>query len=251
MHYYQFNIADYRKDTVHLSPIEHYIYRTLIDWYYLDELPITKETQVVMRRLSLDSSLEQNVLNVLKDFFTETEKGWEHKRIRMEIKDYHEMVEKNQINGKLGGRPKKTQAVSSGLPSETQNNPSVTLTNNHKPLTINQEPSKKTLARGSRLPPDWKLPLEWGNWALQEKQGCTAEDVRKCAERFKDYWISVAGSKAVKVDWQATWRTWVRRDTEIGRRESKGINGKVLEAERILGKSTFKTLEMRDVTEND
>lgn len=137
MHYYQFNIADYRKDTVHLSPIEHYIYRTLIDWYYLDELPITKETQVVMRRLSLDFSLEQNVLNVLKDFFTETEKGWEHKRIRMEIKDYHEMVEKNQLNGKLGGRPKKTQVVSSGLPSETQNNPSVTLTNNQKPITNN------------------------------------------------------------------------------------------------------------------
>src|SRR5512135_2955435 len=99
MHYYQFNIADYRKDTVHLTPIEHYIYRTLIDWYYLDELPITKETQVVMRRLSLDFSLEQNVKNVLKDFFIECDKGWEHKRIRMEINDYHEMAEKNRVNG--------------------------------------------------------------------------------------------------------------------------------------------------------
>ena len=37
MHYYKFNIADYRKDTGHLSTIEHGIYRQLIDWYYLDE----------------------------------------------------------------------------------------------------------------------------------------------------------------------------------------------------------------------
>lgn len=43
MHYYQFNIADYRKDTVHLTRIEHSIYRDLIDWYYLEETPIPKE----------------------------------------------------------------------------------------------------------------------------------------------------------------------------------------------------------------
>ena len=53
MHYYQFNISDYRADTAHLNIIEHGIYRQLIDWYYLDEKPIPKETQVVMRRLCL------------------------------------------------------------------------------------------------------------------------------------------------------------------------------------------------------
>ncbi|MER2164727.1 MAG: DUF1376 domain-containing protein, partial [Psychrobacter alimentarius] len=35
MHYYSFNIADYKKDTAHLKPMEHYIYRSLIDLYYL------------------------------------------------------------------------------------------------------------------------------------------------------------------------------------------------------------------------
>jgi hypothetical protein len=29
-------------------------------------------------------------------------------------------------------------------------------------------------------------------------------------ESFTDYWVSVAGSKGVKLDWDATWRTWVR-----------------------------------------
>lgn len=145
MHYYQFNIADYRKDTVHLTAIEHYIYRSLIDWYYLDEMPIPKITQVVMRRLSLSSENEQCLLNVLNDFFKLDENGWNHTRINQDIIEYHAKALKNKVNGKKGGRPPKpiaepqeTQVVIDGLPdanpSESQINP------NHKPLTINHKP---------------------------------------------------------------------------------------------------------------
>jgi uncharacterized protein YdaU (DUF1376 family) len=134
MHYYKFNIADYRKDTGHLSTTEHGIFRQLIDWYYLDEQPIPLETQMVTRRLRLGSSDLIFLENVLSDFFHKTAKGYVHKRIEFEISEYHEQAEKNKANGKRGGRPKKTQSVISGLPDESQNNP------NHKPLTINQEP---------------------------------------------------------------------------------------------------------------
>jgi uncharacterized protein YdaU (DUF1376 family) len=137
MHYYKFNIADYRKDTGHLSTIEHGIYRQLIDWYYLDEQPIPEETQVVIRRLRLGSEEVKFLQNVLSDFFVLGKTGYKHKRIEVEIKDYQEQVEKNKNNGKLGGRPKKTQSVISGLPDESQNNP------NHKPLTINHKPIKE------------------------------------------------------------------------------------------------------------
>ena len=134
MHYYKFNIADYRKDTGHLSTIEHGIYRQLIDWYYLDEQPIPTETHVIARRLRLGKDEIKLLENVLADFFVLSEAGYKHKRIDAEINDYHAQAEKNQRNGKLGGRPKKTQSVISGNPEESQNNP------NHKPLTINQEP---------------------------------------------------------------------------------------------------------------
>ena len=59
MHYYQFNIADYRKDTAHLSLLEHGVYRQLLDWYYISEEPIPKETQVVFRRLCARTQEEQ------------------------------------------------------------------------------------------------------------------------------------------------------------------------------------------------
>lgn len=132
LHYYKFNIADYRKDTAHLSRLEHGIYRDLIDWYFLDEKPIPLETQSVMRRLRLDTDEEATALqNVLNDFFVLSD-GYRHKRIDKEIADYYAMAEKNRENGKQGGRPKKTQSVSTGLPLETQTKA------NQEPRTKNQ-----------------------------------------------------------------------------------------------------------------
>lgn len=139
MHYYKFNIADYRKDTAHLSRLEHSIYRDLIDWYYLDEAPIPEETQTVSRRLRLVTQEEATALNsVLNDFFY-FKNGWHHKRIDMEIAEYNELCKKNKDNGKAGGRPKKTQTVSSGNPDETDSKPNRNPNHkpvNHKPVNI-------------------------------------------------------------------------------------------------------------------
>lgn len=152
MHYYSFNIKDYRKDTQHLKPMEHYIYRMLIDLYYMDEKPIPKKTQWVMRRLMLDSPEHENMLkNVLDDFFYECDEGFRHKRIDCEITKYHGNAQKNRENGKKGGRPRKnnpeiTQSVTDGLPLESQNNPNQEpLTNNHKPLTNSNGDGEKVL----------------------------------------------------------------------------------------------------------
>lgn len=65
--------------------------------------------------------------------------------------------------------------------------------------------------RGARLPTDWKLPKKWGDWALTEFPHLTADDVRRMGEDFRDYWVSIPGSKGTKLDWEATWRGSVRR----------------------------------------
>jgi len=210
MHYYKFHIADYRKDTAHLCPIEHYIYRSLIDLYYLDEQPIKDETQWVLRRLCLGTEHLKNLENVLSDFFVLVENHWVHKRIEMEIKEYANITAKNQLNGKKGGRPKKTHSVISGMPD-------VTLTSNHKPITNNHI---KNIGRGSRLPQDWIVPEDYIKFCHEERPDLIAEDV---ALQFKDYWISVAGAKGVKTDWFATWRNWVRRqDVAKSKFKNKG-----------------------------
>ena len=137
MHYYKFNIADYRKDTMHLSRLEHSIYRELIDTCYLDEKPI--KTQQVIRRLRLVSEEEVLALqNVLNDFFEheKEEDCWRHLRIEQEIAAFHKRSDNARANGAKGGRPKKpkkTQSVNSANQNKTKSK------TNHKPLTINQE----------------------------------------------------------------------------------------------------------------
>ena len=67
------------------------------------------------------------------------------------------------------------------------------------------------LLADARLAPDWVLPDDWGAWAMQERGWPTAT-VLQVAERFRDHWLAMAGQRARKVDWLATWRNWVRNE---------------------------------------
>lgn len=62
-------------------------------------------------------------------------------------------------------------------------------------------------SRGTRLPEDFTLTPDLE--AFCRKQGC--RNPKALFESFKDYWRSQAGQKGVKLDWNATLRTWARR----------------------------------------
>lgn len=70
---------------------------------------------------------------------------------------------------------------------------------------------KSSEKRAHRLPDDWVLPKKWGDWALGERTDLTADDVRRESAIFADYWQSMGGQRARKVDWFKTWCNWVRR----------------------------------------
>ena len=79
MHYYPHNIGDYRKDTSHLTLLEHGIYRQLLDTYYLEEMPLCNDLAKLMRSHTVRNAEEQQALqNVLTDFFILTENGYIH-----------------------------------------------------------------------------------------------------------------------------------------------------------------------------
>jgi uncharacterized protein YdaU (DUF1376 family) len=131
MHYYQFNIGDYIKNTLHLSLMEDLAYRRLLDLYYDSEQPIPNDIPRLARRLRLESQVVQIVLD---EFFTLTDEGYKNHRADLEIASYHEYMAKQKANGSKGGRPKRTQEKPTGNPDLTQNHPK------QEPLTINQEP---------------------------------------------------------------------------------------------------------------
>lgn len=88
-----------------------------------------------------------------------------------------------------------------------------TTTPDHQPTPADQIGNAlATVSRqGTRLPDDWLLPASWGNWAMENIPGATREAVLREAAIFADYWHAKAGANATKLDWQATWRNWMRR----------------------------------------
>lgn len=207
MYYYSFNIGDYRKNTVHLSRLEHSIYRDLIDWYYLDESPIPLETQSVSRRLRLATQEEANaLLAVLQDFFLLSEDGWRHKRIDSEIAEYHAKCETNRTNGKAGGRPR-VDKNPVGYQSQPSRNP------NHKPITNNHKPIKKLLA------PEGVSLEVWDSFVQQrQKQRAVAtETVIKTIQKEADLagWpLERALSEIVARGWRGFKAEWVKDKQE-------------------------------------
>jgi len=85
------------------------------------------------------------------------------------------------------------------------------------------EKSRAERSRGSRLPPDWKPTEEQVAWARKERPDI---DPLKAADTFRDHWVSVAGSRGVKLDWDATWRNWVRKELARSAAGSAGAQRK-------------------------
>ena len=71
----------------------------------------------------------------------------------------------------------------------------------------------KTVApvRGTRMKEDWFLSKALGEWTVQYL-GYTRQEVMQAQDEFRDYWLARSDSDAIKLDWDATWRNWMRRN---------------------------------------
>lgn len=165
MHYYNFNIGDYIKHTMHLTVEEDITYRRLLDLYYDTEAPIPTDIPWVSRRLRMGSEV---VESVLKEFFEMTEEGYRNYRADAEIADYHAYIDKQRSNGKLGGRPKKSSGKPTANPSQTQAEPKKSLNNKQQPTTNKQQTEIKTRDKPLSCP-DGVAPEVWDGFLTVRK----------------------------------------------------------------------------------
>lgn len=77
------------------------------------------------------------------------------------------------------------------------------LTNDGKKV---EKPKRQATDKGSRLSIT-ELPDDWKAFAEQEEPDL---DPQRLFENFRDYWNGLSGAKAIKKDWTATWRNFVR-----------------------------------------
>jgi len=200
MHYYSFHIGDYKSHTHHLNIIEDLAYRRLLDHYYLHEAPIKQRD--IARQIGMRDH-EAEVLSVLEEFFLSTDVGYINPRADAEIAGYHEL----KAAGKRGAQKRwhkdgNDQPIATPSPPQSGANATPIATSNHKPVTSNRDTT-----RGTRLPSDATLSLEYQDFCQKTRPDLNPDQL---FEGFRDYWIAQPGQKGVKLDWFATWRTWVR-----------------------------------------
>ena len=78
---------------------------------------------------------------------------------------------------------------------------------------------RPTNGKGTRLSEDWQPNEQLITWAIKE---FPAVDLTLETAKFADYWISRADRGAIKLDWNRTWRNWIRTASTSYRRESHG-----------------------------
>jgi uncharacterized protein YdaU (DUF1376 family) len=133
MYYYQFNIGDYQSHTSHLSEIEDLVYRRLLDWYYLHEIPIPLDESEVSRQIRMRSHTE-SIAIVLQEYFERTDDGWIHHRANKEIAKAGDKSEKAKASANARWGKKDANAL------QTQSDSNAT----HNTLPITQDTEHKT-----------------------------------------------------------------------------------------------------------
>lgn len=225
--WFKFFPGDYLGDTKRLTQAQHGAYLLLLIDYYATGRPLPDD-DAVLARVSLSESVSDWKANrlAIAGFFQIGGGLWRHLRCDREIEERTREHAGKSGGGKKGneirwggiGKRSQSESVSDRIPEVRSQKSEV---RGQKP-----EKSKATASPGAaRLPPSWTLPGKWLDWTQTEKPGWTADQIRSVAEKFHDHWIAKPGKDGTKVDWEATWRNWVRREND-----PRGTNGAAQQA---------------------
>lgn len=91
--------------------------------------------------------------------------------------------------------------------------------------------------KASRVARDY-TPPEPVIMALISELGVPREALRREHAKFIDYWLAKSGRDGTKLDWDATWRNWMRNAAERGTLDSRsggprGADAKAMEWQRL------------------
>lgn len=228
MNHYPHHIGDYLKKTIGLTMRQDGAYRRMLDLYYGDEKPLPLDRVDLFGSLRCRDRADQGAVeHCLRKYFVEREDGFHHDRCDEEIAKYREKSAKASASASARWDQTESDRNANALPENMRThsvgNAKAMLAINQEPRTKNQEvqepgaaapksrPKNGVHSLGTRLPDDWRLPEEWKAWALEIRPDWTPQGVVRESISFRDYWIAASGSKAVKRNWLATWRTWIRR----------------------------------------
>ncbi len=96
-----------------------------------------------------------------------------------------------------------------------QPNPQIAGAKVNHPVNPKKETPNGVSKKGTRLPAGWLPSDATVETIRQERPGLDLDIEHK---NFADYWASVPGQRGLKLDWDATWRYWMRRARQVSPR---------------------------------
>lgn len=222
MNFYKRHLGDYAKKAGHLSPLEHGVFNLILDAYYDREQAPTLVEAIRFARARTEEE-KGAVVAVLDEFFTEVDGRYVQNRVEEEIAAYKQQAETNRAVAVERERRRKarTENDDSTNRARSVNEPCTEKAEScelrepsHKPLAISHKPEVKAekTQRATRLPADWSPSAEEIAYCQAERPELNPQTV---AANFRDYWIAKPGKEGTKLDWSATWRTWVRNERAL------------------------------------
>ena len=242
--WFKFYPSDWLGGTAELTVTELAVYITLIAQMYDHGEPIEIDVSRLAKRLGITRRLTaesiQSLVALEKLSVTESGRFW-NARTDKEIEIRQAKTNKAKASSQF--RWSKKDSENKSPPEETHSRNDATRyqipdSREESPLTPlaggtvppaepaekapdskpekepEKEPEKKpekpkAEPKGSRIPDDFEPDLAWA-----ELEGLHPSQTKREAAKFRDFWLAKTGADARKVDWPATWRTWVRRALE-------------------------------------
>lgn len=204
-------VGDYLGDTQRLTTEQHGAYLLLMLDYWRNGPP-PDDDAVLQQITKLDKSAWKKHRPILSRMFQIESGAWNHKRIDRELNDARENAQRRSEKAKAGAKARwghSPKDAPSNAPSIEQALPIECAPPSPSPKIEPQDKSCGGAQRASRLPNDFVVPSDWRAWAVTDSP-LNPSQVDREAETFVDYWRSKSGRDATKLDWQATWRNWIR-----------------------------------------
>jgi uncharacterized protein YdaU (DUF1376 family) len=234
----------YESDTMHLNPYQDGCYRRLID-HYMKTRQALPDNDAALARIIGDSEANWLALasTLVRSFF-KPKNGRLYLFRCEEILHYQEQkTKKLSESGKKGALSRNNKIKELLSTPEATLKP--TLSTGHVQVDIQVDKKEKESLpdslviidslwaqldssaeakpknksekskKGTRLPPEWIVPDEWGDWAVEycSKNGLMdgTRFVIEQGQIFKNYWTAKTGAGSTKMDWKATWENWIRK----------------------------------------
>jgi uncharacterized protein YdaU (DUF1376 family) len=213
MHYYEFNIGDYMRDTAHLDEMEDLAYRRMLDLYYLKESPLPKSIAEIAKLIRMRTHSE-SIANVLREYFTLTDAGYVNAKANSTLLKIYDKSEKAKKSAEKRWENQRLKDANA-LPTQSERNANGMLPNNLIPnnplpnnILVDSAESPQTPKEKKRF--SKPTQLEVCQYMIEIGKGSESE-----SHKFFDFYESKgwAVGKSPMKNWKASVRNWTKNIT--------------------------------------